>query len=286
MSVYQITSSLRARTRRRVVSDPVMAVAAVVLALVIAVAVFAPLLAPYDPNAVDPMNVLSGPSAAHWLGTDDTGRDILSRLLYGSRPSLIAPAVVVVASTGAGTLLAVAGAWWGGWADRLVGGLLDLVFCFPGLIMAVVAAAVFGPGLPVPVAAISIAYLPFLARVLRAAAQKELSLPYMAALKLLGLPTHRIWLRHLLPNLMPVIVVQATVTFGYALLDVASISFIGLGAQPPQAEWGLMVSSGYAQILSGQAGQVIFAGAAIVIVVVACNLLGSGLSRRLLGEDL
>jgi peptide/nickel transport system permease protein len=287
VSALQIAVGLRRRrggTRRRV-SDPVLLAAAGVVVFFVVLALFAPLLAPYDPSAVDPMDVLSGPSAAHWLGTDDTGRDILSRLLYGARPSLVAPAAVVLVSTGVGALLAIAGAWFGGWADRAVASVLDIVFGFPGLIMAVVAAAVFGPGLPVPVAAMSIAYLPFVARVLRSAAQRELALPYMAALVMLGAPTWRIWLRHLLPNLMPVIVVQAAVGFGYALLDVASISFIGLGAQPPQAEWGLMVSNGYAEILSGQAGQVLFAGAAIVAVVVAANLVGSGLSRRLLGED-
>ncbi|MEV7239144.1 ABC transporter permease [Streptomyces sp. NPDC051020] len=286
MSTYQIAGALRGGRRRVAVADPVTAAAGCVVVLVVLVALFAPLIAPYDPNAVDPAAVYAGPSAEHWLGTDDTGRDILSRLIHGARPSLIAPAAVVLLATTAGTTLAIAAAWAGGWADRVISGVLDVIFGFPGLIMAVVAATIFGPGLLVPVLAMSIAYVPMIARVLRNSALKERNLPYIAALQLLGTPTWRIWLRHLLPNLLPIVIVQATVGFGYALLDIAAISFIGLGAQPPQAEWGLMVSSGYPGILSGQAGQVLYSGIALVIVVIAFNLLGSGLSRKLLGEGL
>jgi peptide/nickel transport system permease protein len=286
MSTYQIAGALRGDRRRFTVADPVMATAGCVVVLVVLVALFAPLIAPYDPNAVDPFAVYAGPSGAHWLGTDDAGRDILSRLIHGARPSLIAPAAVVVLATAVGSTLAIAAAWAGGWVDRVISGVLDLIFGFPGLIMAVVAAAIFGSGLVVPVLAMSIAYTPLIARVLRTSALKERNLPYISALQLLGTPTWRIWLRHLLPNLLPVIIVQAAVGFGYALLDIASISFIGLGAQPPEAEWGLMVSNGYSGILSGQAGQVLYAGIAIVVVVIAFNLLGSGLSRKLIGEGL
>ncbi|OIJ99625.1 ABC transporter permease [Streptomyces colonosanans] len=286
MSTYQIAGALRGGRRRVAVADPVMTAAGCVVALVVLVALLAPLIAPYDPNAVDPAAVYAGPSGAHWLGTDDTGRDILSRLIHGARPSLIAPAAVVLLATAAGTTLAIAAAWAGGWVDRVISGVLDVIFGFPGLIMAVVAATIFGPGLLVPVLAMSIAYVPLIARVLRNSALKERNLPYIAALQLLGTPTWRIWLRHLLPNLLPIVTVQATVGFGYALLDIAAISFIGLGAQPPQAEWGLMVSSGYPGILSGQAGQVLYSGITIVVIVIAFNLLGSGLSRKLLGEGL
>ncbi|WP_406386287.1 ABC transporter permease [Streptomyces sp. NBC_01618] len=284
MSTYRIAATLRGGKRRSAVGDPVTVAAGCVVALAVLVALFAPLLAPYDPNAVDPAAVYAPPSGAHWLGTDDTGRDILSRLIHGARPSLIAPAAVVVLATAVGTLVAITAAWAGGWVDRVISGALDIIFGFPGLIMAVVAAAIFGPGLVVPVLAMSIAYVPLIARVVRTSALKERNLPYISALQLMGTPTWSIWLRHLAPNLLPIIVVQATVGFGYALLDIAAISFIGLGAQPPDAEWGLMVSNGYTGILSGEAGQVMYAGITIVVVVIAFNLLGSWLSRKLLEE--
>ncbi|MFI5801484.1 ABC transporter permease [Streptomyces sp. NPDC051561] len=255
-----------------------------VVAVCVLLAVVGPFVSPQDPNAVDPLNVYGGPSGAHLLGTDDTGRDILSRLISGTRSSLLAPAVVILVSTTLGTLLALTAAWAGGWVDRVVSGALDVVFGFPGLIMAVLAAAVFGAGLTAPVVALSVAYLPLITRVVRAAAVKERQLPYVAALQLLGASTGRVWFRHLLPNLLPLVLVQATIGFGYALLDVAAISFLGLGSQPPDPEWGLMVANGAPSILAGQPQQSLYAGLVILVVVVAFNLLGSGLSRRVLGE--
>lgn len=275
-------TAARAAKRPR---DRVTLAAACVVGVFVLLAVFGPLIAPHDPNAVDPFDVNAGSSGAHLLGTDDTGRDILSRIICGARAGMAAPALVVLVSTVAGTLLALCAAWFGGWTDRIVSGLLDVVFGFPGLILAVLAVAVFGAGLGAPVVALSIAYLPLVTRVVRAAATKERGLPYIAALRLLGAPTHRIWLRHLLPNLAPLVLVQATIGFGYALLDIAAISFIGLGSQPPSPEWGLMVSNGAPGILSGQPQQSLYAGLVILVVVVAFNLLGSGLSRRLLGEN-
>ncbi|MGW1990281.1 ABC transporter permease [Embleya sp. NPDC001921] len=265
--------------------DRVTVAAACVVGAFVLLALVGPFIAPHDPNAVDPFDVNAGPSGAHLLGTDDTGRDILSRIICGARAGLAAPALVVAFSTAVGVLLALTAAWFGGWVDRVVSGLLDVVFGFPGLILAVLAAAVFGAGLVAPVAALSIAYLPLVTRVVRSAAMKERALPYVSALQLLGAPTRRIWLRHLLPNLAPLVLVQATIGFGYALLDVAAISFIGLGAQPPDPEWGLMVSNGAAGILAGRPQQSLFTGLIVLLVVVAFNLLGSGLSRRLPGGN-
>ncbi|MFF8610492.1 ABC transporter permease [Streptomyces sp. NPDC015346] len=279
------TLALEATSRTARPRDWLTLGAGSVVALFVLLAVLGPVVAPYDPTAVDPLNVNAGSSAAHLLGTDDTGRDILSRLISGTRSSLAAPAVVILISTTLGTLLALAAAWAGGWLDRCVSGALDVVFGFPGLIMAVLAAAVFGPGLAAPIVALSIAYLPLITRVVRSAALRERHLPYVSALQLLGAPTPRIWIRHLLPNLLPLVLVQATIGFGYALLDVAALSFLGLGSQPPEPEWGLMVSNGAPSILAGQPQQSLYAGLVILVVVVAFNLLGTGLSRRLLGED-
>ncbi|MGW6055557.1 ABC transporter permease [Streptomyces sp. NPDC055189] len=290
MSTYQLASAAgdrlpRGRVRALARGQGVPIAAGAVVALVVVAAVFAPLLAPYDPNAVDPLAVSRGSSAAHWLGTDDTGRDILSRLLYGARPSLLAPALITLAAGTVGTALAVSAAWLGGWYDRVVSAFLDLVFGFPGLVLAVVGAAVFGAGLDIAVLTLSLAYLPYIARIVRSAALRERSLPYVSALGMLGLPGRRICLRHLLPNLMPLVLVQATTSFGYTMLDVAAFSFIGLGTQPPTAEWGLMVANGAPGIIGGQPEQSLYAGLVIVVFVIACNLLGGGLSRRLLGED-
>ncbi|MFI0237595.1 ABC transporter permease [Streptomyces sp. NPDC016845] len=290
MSTYHIASAPRGRTglgRLRTLArgEAVHLTAGTVVVLVVAAAVCAPLLAPYDPNAVDPLAVSQGSSGAHWLGTDDTGRDILSRILYGARPSLLAPAVITVVAGAVGTGLAVAAAWLGGWWDRLISGLLDVVFGFPGLVLAVVGAAVFGAGLDIAVVTLSLAYLPYVARVVRSTAMRERSLPYISALEMLGMSGPRICLRHLVPNLLPLVLVQATTAFGYTMLDVAAFSFIGLGTQPPTAEWGLMVAGGAPGILAGRPEQSLYAGLVIVVFVVACNVLGSGLSRRLLGED-
>ncbi|MFC7304053.1 ABC transporter permease [Streptomyces monticola] len=259
--------------------------AGTVVALVALAAALAPVLAPYDPDAVDPAAVYQGSTPAHWLGTDDTGRDILSRLLYGARLSLLAPLVVTVTAGLAGTALAISSAWLGGWYDRLVSGLLTVAFGFPGLILAVVAAAVFGAGLGVAMVTLSIAYLPYMARTVRAAALRERHLPYVSALGMLGMSGWRICLRHLAPNLMPLVLVQVTTAFGYTLLDIAAFSFIGLGAQPPASEWGLMVAGGATGILAGRPEQSLYAGLVIVVFVIACNLLGNGLSRRLLGDE-
>ncbi|WP_055523905.1 ABC transporter permease [Streptomyces graminilatus] len=289
MSSYQIASLGRglirsSRLRSFVRGHGVLAAAGAVVAVVVLASVCAPLIAPYDPNAVDVMAVSQGRSAAHWLGTDDTGRDILSRLLYGARLSLLAPAAVVLIAGVLSSALAVSAAWLGGWWDRTVSALLDVVFGFPGLVLAVVAAAVFGAGLTVAVVALSVAYLPYIGRVVRNAALRECQLPYVSALRMLGMSGWRICLRHVVPNLLPIALVQVTMSFGYALLDVAAFSFIGLGTQPPTAEWGLMVANGTSGILAGRPEQSLYAGVAIVVFVIACNLIGNGLSTRLQGE--
>ncbi|MYW67346.1 ABC transporter permease subunit [Streptomyces sp. SID8379] len=287
MTTYHIAGSVGvlARLRVRARGRWTLIASAGVVALVILAAVCAPLIAPYDPEAVDPMAVYQGSSAAHWLGTDDTGRDVLSRILFGARPSLLAPAVVTVVASTVGTALAISAAWRGGWYDRAVSAALNVVFGFPGLILAVVGAAVFGAGLRVAVVTLSVAYLPYVARTVRGAALRETHLPYVSALRMLGLSGWRICLRHITPNLLPLVLVQVTVSFGYTLLDVAAFSFIGLGAQPPTAEWGLMVAQGTSGVLAGRAEQSLYAGLVIVVFVIACSLLGNGLSRRLLGED-
>jgi peptide/nickel transport system permease protein len=271
------TAGTRRRARR---IDWVMLVCATFILLIVAVAIFAPLIAPHDPTQVDILAAHEGPSASHPLGTDALGRDLLSRLMYASRLSLLGPALIVVIATVLGTFLAIAAAWMGGWFDAVSSRILDILFAFPGLIFALLAVALFGPGLWAPVIALSIAYLPYDARVLRSVALRERNLPYIQACYVEGLPTRTITARHLLPNILPFVFVQATLSFGYALVDLAAISYLGLGVAPPTAEWGLMVANGQSSILTGYPQESLYAGLLIVATVVAFNLLGDRLATR------
>lgn len=282
MSVAQMTMGRgRPTIVRRAASLGVVSwIAVTICTLLTLTAIFAPLIAPHDPTAVDPLNAFAPAGSAHWLGTDDTGRDIFSRLVFGARPSLAGPALVIVIATTVGTSLAIAGAWFGGWIDAGVARVLEIVFAFPGLILAVVAAALFGAGFIAPVLALSIAYVPVIARVLRSAAIKERKLPYIAALQVQGASGWSICLRHLLPNLLPLIVVQAAIGFGYAMLDLAAISFLGLGIQPPSPDWGVMIAGGQPAILDGNPQQSLYAALTVVIAVVSFNLVGERLAQH------
>ncbi|MFB8267607.1 ABC transporter permease [Streptomyces sp. NPDC055955] len=279
------TAQLMMRPGRNVIArrmsaiGPLTGTAAVVCLLLVLVAVIGPWIAPYDATALDPLAVLAPPSPEHWLGTDNLGRDLLSRLLIGARPSLAGPALVLVLSAVVSTALAILGAWYGGWVDAVISRAVEITFAFPGLILAVVAAAVFGSGFLAPVLALSIAYVPLLTRVLRSAALKERSLPYIEALRIQGSSGWTVCLRHLLPNLLPLIVVQCAVGFGYAMLDLAAISYLGLGIQPPAPDWGVMVANGQPSIVGGNPEQSVYAAAVVVAAVVAFNLVGERLAR-------
>jgi peptide/nickel transport system permease protein len=282
VSAAQLTLTRRRPTvlGRAAALGPLTTIAGGICALLIAVAVVGPLIAPHDPTAIDPLNVFAPSSPTHPLETDDTGRDILSRLIVGTRASLVGPALVILISATAGTFLALAGAWVGGWVDSGIARLIEVLFAFPGLILAVVAAAVFGAGFLAPVLALSLAYVPILARVARAAALKERNLPYVAALQVSGASGWSISLRHVLPNLLPLIVVQCAVGFGYAMLDLAAISYLGLGTQPPAPDWGVMVANGQPSILGGHPEQSLYAALVVVIAVVSFNLVGERLAQH------
>lgn len=260
--------------------SPVVVVAAVALLVVVVATVFAPVLAPYDPNAVDLLNPYAGSSPEHWLGTDASGRDILSRLLYGGRVSLAGPALVIVFSMSMGVLLALVSAWYGGPVDAVISRIVEVLYALPGLILAVVAVAVFGAGFWAPVVALSIAFVPMITRVLRSVALRERNLPYVAALQIQGVSGPRIALRHLLPNLRPLIAVQAGIGFGYAMLDLAAISYLGLGLQPPTADWGVMVAEGQSSIIEGYPQQSIYASLIVLVTVVSLNLVSGWVAER------
>ncbi len=255
---------------------------AVLIFLAALVALVGSWIAPHNPDASDLNRSWVGPFEldGHLLGFDGQGRDLLSRLLVGARSAVIGPLGVVVLSIACGTLLAVFAAWRGGRIDAFIGSGLDILFAFPGILLAILAAAVFGVGLGAAVIALAIAYTPFVARILRSAALKVRSQPYIAALEVQGQSGLGICARHILPNMGALVVAQATTLFGYAMVDLAAISYLGLGVQPPQADWGYMVSENQTGILQGYPLPTLLAGCSIVLVVVAFNVLGERLYQR------
>jgi peptide/nickel transport system permease protein len=255
-----------------------------VVAALLLMAILAPLMAPHDPEAIDLSATLAGSSAAHPLGTDQAGRDISSRLIWGTRTSLIGPMAVVAVSTVLGLAVGMLAGWLGGWFDGVTSRLLDLMFAFPGILLAILAASMFGVGLKAPIIALSIAYLPWIARSVRGATLLEKERPYMAALRVQGSGSLAICARHLIPNIAPVLIAQAAINFGYVLVDLAAISFLGLGVQPPQADWGLMISDGQNTIATGAAQQALAASAMFMIAVISINVLADHLSDRVSGD--
>ncbi|SEC01993.1 ABC transporter permease [Arthrobacter woluwensis] len=268
------------RLRRSGSLGPSGRIAAGVLAAIVLLAVLGPLLAPVDPNAVSLSEAYQDPSAEHLLGTDGNGRDLLARLLVGAQTALLGPFLVVLVSTVLGTALALAAVWFGGWFDQVSVRVMDAVFAFPGLLLAILATALFGAGLTAAIAALAIAYIPYIGRIVRSAALRERNLPYVAALRVQGVRGLLISLRHILPNIAGLIVANATLAFGFALMDLAGLSFIGLGVQPPTADWGATVGTGMSGILQGHPDEALFASALIVITVAAVNVLGDRLTER------
>ncbi len=264
--------------------DAVTVLAATVASALLLLALLGPLLAPYSPEQTNILAASQGSSAQHLLGTDALGRDILSRLLTGARLSFAGPGLIVVVSTSIGTIIAVWAAWHGGRLDKAMNRFLDVMFAVPGILVAVLAAAVFGSGFWAPVVSLSIVYIPYVARVVRSAAVRERHLPYVEACQMAGMRPFRICSRHILRNVAPIALAQGTIAFASALMDFAAISFLGLGVQPPASEWGLMVSDGRSELLDGAPQQSLSAGVMVVLTVVAFNVLGERVSRRIGGN--
>ncbi len=250
---------------------------AIVIAAATFVAALGPLLAPDSPYLGQLSFSYVGPTGGHPLGFDGQGRDLLSRLLVGARTSMLGPLAVVVICILAGTFLAVSAAWRRGAYDAFVSSGLDVLFAFPGILLAILAATVFGAGLVAASLSLAVAYTPYVARVLRGAALRERSQQYVAALEVQGASAFSICLRHLIPNMLPLIVAQATILFGYAMVDLAAISFLGLGVQPPNPDWGVMISENQSGVVQGYPLAALAAGICIVVVVVAFNILGERL---------
>ncbi|KJL20360.1 Glutathione transport system permease protein GsiD [Microbacterium oxydans] len=279
------TLAVRVLRAPRIPRPPFLfALSAIVLAVVTLAAIFAPWIAPYDPDAVDFAAFYAPPSAAHWLGTDSLGRDTLSRIIWGGRTALIGPLAVVIFSTVLGILLGLLAGWRGGWIDAVLGRVFDVLFAFPSLLIAIMAVALFGKGLLAPVIAMSIAYAPFVARLTRSLVAAERTRPYVSAYRVQGFGGAWIALRRVLPNVTPIVGAQSTLNFGYVLAELAGLSFLGLGVQPPTADWGAMINEAQSGIASGQFLPAIAPAVVVVIVVVAVNIIGEELSDRIGGE--
>ncbi|WP_313812904.1 ABC transporter permease [Glutamicibacter sp.] len=254
--------------------------AVAVLGLLVLVAIAAPIIAPYDPNFPNLLIALNYSSAEHWLGTDALGRDILSRLIYGARITIVGPGLVILLSTIIGTVLALCAAWCGGAVDTVISWVLDVLFAVPGIVFGLVAVAVFGPNLFNLVVGLSVAYIPYVARVVRAAALRERSLPYVQAAQLQGQSSWGIVSKQILPNVQPLIVAQAVSSLGFAVIDLAALSFLGLGVQPPTADLGLMVKAGFDSMMRGYPLEGICAGITIVAIVWSVTVIGDKLTNN------
>ncbi|MCX4782840.1 ABC transporter permease [Streptomyces sp. NBC_01264] len=244
------------------------------VAFVVLVAVLAPWIAPYDPNSVDLANALAGPSADHLLGVDASGRDTFSRLVLGAHTSLLGPLGVVTFSTVAGVAIGTAAAWRGGWLDSVLSRSTELVFAFPGMLLAILIVSVYGEGLLAPVIALAIAYLPYVSRLTRSLVLAERARAYVEAYQVQGHSGAQICLRHVVPAVMPVVLAQSAINFGYALIDLAGLAFLGLGVPALTPDWGRMVFDGNAAIQAGYPLSAIVPCVAIMLTVVAFNVVG------------
>jgi peptide/nickel transport system permease protein len=247
--------------------------ALLVVAIFIFVAAFAPWLAPYDPLAQSILTINQNPSAGHWLGTDQFGRDVLSRMIYGSRNSLIFGFISPVLAAIFGTLLGVTAGYFGGITDRLISRVIDLLLAFPELLLAIIIAAVLGGGFWNIIAVITVAFIPGFARVARASTLAVKQEPYVEAAVAVGVRTPTIILRHIIPNIAAPIVVLMTLWVASAIRLEASLSFLGIGTQPPNPSWGNIIRDGLNNLF-GSPWPIIGAGIAITFVVLSFNLIG------------
>lgn len=257
--------------------------ASIVIAIFVAIAILAPVIAPYDPLAQSYLRINAYPSAEHWLGTDQFGRDVLSRLIYGSRNSLIFGLISPTLAAIIGTALGVAAGYFGGIIDRIVVRIIDLLLAFPELLLAIMIAAVLGGGFWNIVAVITIAFVPGFARVARASTLAVKHEPYVEAAVAAGVTTPVIILRHIVPNIAAPIVVLMTLWVASAIRLEASLSFLGIGTQPPNPSWGNIIRDGLGNIF-GSPWPIIGAGFAITAVVLAFNLIGDA-ARDVLDPD-
>lgn len=275
--------SNRRRFVRRFVRNRVGAVAAVFLLLAVLASVFAPLIAPYDPLDQDLSRSLESPSSDHLLGTDELGRDVLSRLLYGGRISLSAAALVVGIALVLGVIPGLLAGYLGGWTDRVVSFITDALMSIPPLILALGVIAVMGPGLVNSMLPVGVIFAPRFARVTRSAVIAVRNETYVEAALTIGTPTSRIIRSHVLPNVLSPIFVQASLMGGFAMLAEAGLSYLGLGVQPPEASWGAMIGSA-SRVLNREPVLIVWPGLCVTLCVLCFSLIGDAL-RDAIGRE-
>ncbi len=266
------------RHARYVIGDnPVTALAAGLFAVLVALAVLGPFLAPHDPLLSDTARKLEPPSARHWFGTDQVGRDVLSRVIVATRLDLAISLSAVALAFAAGSLFGACAGYFGGWTDRVVTRVTDTIMAFPLFVLAMGIVAALGNTLANIVYATAIINVPFYARMARAEVNVRREAGFVDAARLAGNGPARILAVHLFPNCLPPMVVQASLNLGWAILNAAGLSFIGLGVRPPTPEWGIMVADGAAFIVSGEWWMSLFPGLALMLAVFCFNLLGDGI---------
>ena len=251
--------------------------ASIVILAITFIALFAPLIAPYDPNATDANQVMLSVSRHHLMGTDIYGRDVLSRVIHGARVDLLVALVATLIALGISSFLGSLSGYAGGWLDHLLMRIIDTVMSFPSFILAMGITAALGNNLINVVIAIAITHIPIYTRLIRGEMLHIREREYAEAARTVGNPTSRIIFYHLLPNCFPPVIVQATLAMGWAILTVAGLSFIGLGIQPPASEWGYMTAEGATYIVSGEWWIFLFPGLAIMITVLSFNMVGDAL---------
>jgi peptide/nickel transport system permease protein len=265
---------------RRFLHRPVAVAGLVVIVLFIAVATLAPLIAPYDPIATSWTTIRKAPSFVHWMGTDENGRDVLSRVMFGARASLMAGVVSVLIAAGIGVPAGLLAGFAQGWIDAVLSRIVDAMLACPFLILAIALAAFLGPNLTNAMIAIGVSTAPRFMRVARAATLDASSNEYVEAARAIGNPGWRVAVRHVLPNIVPPVLVQGTLAIAAAIIAEASLSFLGLGQQPPAPSWGSMLNSAQ-RFLEQAPWLAVFPGLAIFLVVLSFNLVGDGLRDAL-----
>lgn len=275
-SAFQARCGRWYRMGLRAVRSPAMVFGLAILAAMVLSAVFAPWLAPFDPNAQDVRQRLLPPGATHWLGTDQLGRDLLSRVVYGTRPTLLIVSLVALLSAPLGLLLGMCAGYFGGWIDTVLMRVTDIFMAFPRLVLALALVAVLGPGIVNAVIAIAITAWPAYARIARTETRTVRGSDFIQAARVQGLRTSRILFGHLLPICLPSTVVRVTLDMAGIILTAAGLGFLGLGAQPPMSEWGAMISTGR-QYIFDQWWVAAVPGVAILLGSLAFNLVGDGL---------
>jgi peptide/nickel transport system permease protein len=265
---------------RRLWRNKAAMVSLVVIGVMAVAALLAPLIAPYDPTAQNPLLQLQHPGLAHLMGTDEFGRDVFSRIIYGTRPSLAVGFIAVGIATVAGLAVGVTAGYCGRWVDNVLMRVMDVNFAFPDVLLAIAIVAMLGSSLSNVMIAIGVVYTPIFARISRSAVLGITTMPFMEAAHAAGTPHLKIIARHVLPNIVAPVIVQISVSFAFAILTEAALSFLGLGIQPPAPSWGLMLSAGR-QFIYTDPLLCLWPGIAIVLAVLAFNFVGDGLRDAL-----